>query len=151
MYAQNFYWGGGGRGSSERRLKWCCGGRYQNFTGTYPSLFFLFSFLILCHQTTKLLTPGGQYNQGEIVKCMIKIFIGGGSSERCLKWGGWGYQNFTGTYPSLVFLFSFLILCYQTTKLLTPGGQCNQDEIVKCMIKIFIGGGGREGVAVKDA
>ena len=42
-------------------------------------------------------------------------------------------------------VFSFLILCYQTAKLLTPGGQYNQDEIIKCMIKIFMRGGGGRG------
>ena len=61
-----------------------------------------------------------------------------------------GVPKFYRNLSVLCFLFSFLILCYQTAKLSTPGGQYNQDETVKCMLKIFIGGG-REGVGVKVA
>ena len=63
--------------------------------------------------------------------------------------GWWGVPKSYRDLSVLGFLFSFFILCYQTAKLLTPGGQYNQDEIVKCMLKIFIGGG-EGGVAVKD-
>ena len=51
------------------------------------------------------LNPQRSYRKGFALKCLIKIFRGegvvdgvGGSSERCLKWGGGGWGVIKGSF-----------------------------------------------------